>query len=417
MPASLTWQTGLAPEVTVSVDRDSDSSAQPASLRLLLVNYEFPPIGGGASFASAGLARTLVERGHRVDVLTSRLRGQPESEWIDGVHVHRVRSWRYGQHECGIRGAATFLVFALLRLRRLLATERYDLVHYFFGLPCGVLSLYTHGRHGIPYIVSLRGSDVPGYDSTDRPLSLSHWLLSGLSRRIWRNARFVIPNSVALRDLAAAFEPGIEYEVVPNAVDTGTPRSRSASPDERVQLLCVARLIERKGIDVLLAAFARLRSTNAVLHIVGSGRDEQQLRRLAATMGITERVVFHGAMNHADVQRMYRAADVFVLPTLSESCSMALLEAMSAGLPVVTTRVGGNLQLIQEGHNGLLVTPGDVQALTEALDALVTDAARREAMGQANITRIANEFTWSINAERYERVYRQSLAETTTQSP
>src|SRR5688572_19025920 len=117
--------------------------ARGGGLRLLIVNYEFPPVGGGASFACLGLARTLVARGNRVDVLTSRLQRQPRFEEIEGIRVHRVRSWRHGYHECGLRGAATFLFFAFLRLRRLIASERYNLVHYFFGLPSGVLSLYT----------------------------------------------------------------------------------------------------------------------------------------------------------------------------------------------------------------------------------------------------------------------------------
>src|SRR4051812_8121992 len=88
-------------------------------LKLLIVNYEFPPIGGGASFACLGLARTLVARGHRVEVLTSRLAGQPALEQIEGMLVHRVRSWRHGMHDCGLRGAATFLLFAWWRLRKL----------------------------------------------------------------------------------------------------------------------------------------------------------------------------------------------------------------------------------------------------------------------------------------------------------
>jgi glycosyltransferase involved in cell wall biosynthesis len=384
-----------------------------SGLRLLIVNYEFPPIGGGASFACLGLARTLVARGHRVDVLTSRLKGQPRFEEIEGIRVHRVRSWRHGHHECGLRGAATFLLFAFLRMRHLIASERYHLVHYFFGLPSGVLSLYSFGKHRIPYIVSLRGSDVPGYDSTDRPLVFTHQLLASVNRRIWRHAMSVVANSAALRDLAAAFEPTIPFQIVPNAViDESALAARTAPAGSQVQLLCVARLIERKGLGVLLTAMSKLTHQNVMLHIVGGGRDEQQLRRMAQDIGVADKITFHGSLPHERVMNMYRTCDIFVLPTLSESCSMALLEAMSMGLPVVTTRVGGNPFLIQDGKNGMLVAPGDVAELVEALDMLIHDPARRHGIGNANMRKIADEFTWSINAERYEGVYRQALATT-----
>jgi glycosyltransferase involved in cell wall biosynthesis len=117
------------------------------------------------------------------------------------------------------------------------------------------------------------------------------------------------------------------------------------------------------------------------------------------------RVVFHGSLPNDKVREMYRSADIFVLPTLSESCSMALLEAMSAGLPIITTRAGGNPHLIRDGDNGRLVKPGDVPELKAAIEDLIINPLLREAMGSANVQRIAEEFSWSVNADRYEDVY------------
>src|SRR6056297_3411227 len=109
-------------------------------LNILLVNYEFPPIGGGGSKASFELARRLVGRGHRVTVLTSRFGDMARQECLEGIDVHRVWSWRKSIHDCGLRGAATFLLTALPRLRRLVKRGHFDVVHYFFGLPTGALS-------------------------------------------------------------------------------------------------------------------------------------------------------------------------------------------------------------------------------------------------------------------------------------
>jgi len=102
-------------------------------LKILIANYEFPPIGGGASKVSFELARKLVGQGHEVFVLTSRYGDAPSVETVDGIFVHRVWSWRIGVHDCGVRGALTYLMSALPRLRRILKDERIEVVHYFLG--------------------------------------------------------------------------------------------------------------------------------------------------------------------------------------------------------------------------------------------------------------------------------------------
>ena len=380
-------------------------------MRILIVNYEFPPIGGGASYASANLAQRLVARGHEVDVLTSRLDGQPEQEVVNGYRVHRVTSWRKGVQNCGLGGAASFVWFAWRRMRQLVPQRRYHVVHYFFGLPTGILALYTRQRWGLPYVLSLRGSDVPGFDPTDRVLVLLHQMLARVNRRIWRRASAVVPNSDGLAELARKFEPGLGYRVIPNAMLSISELLDAPEEEGRsVRLVCVSRLIERKGIDILLEAVARLRDLHFDLDIVGGGREQAALTALAASLGIGDRVHFHGSVSHELVYGFLQRADVFVLPTLSESSSMALLEALGMGLPVITTAVGGNVNTIKDGVTGLLVRPGDAADLAAGLRRLLTDHELRLRLVDAALGRTIALFTWEANAARYEALYVASQA-------
>src|SRR5690606_19401075 len=127
------------------------------AMRVLLLNYEFPPVGGGAGHATANIASGLVRMGIEAEVLTSRIDGEDDGATVDGVPVHRVRSWRVGVHECGLRGAYTFVLAAALKLRRLRALRHYDIEHYFFSMPTGLLTLLPPIRPPAPYVVSLRG--------------------------------------------------------------------------------------------------------------------------------------------------------------------------------------------------------------------------------------------------------------------
>src|SRR5579863_7054144 len=174
-------------------------------MRLLFVNYEFPPVGGGAAYASLATARELVALGHEVDFLTTTTDGRTSDEQCEGIGIHRVRSLRRGVHQSGLLGVLSFLASAAMRLGKLAAARRYDACHYYFSLPTGVLSRVPGPQRDRPYVVSLRGSDVPGYDPS---LIWQHRLLLPVTRRIWRDAYRVVANSADLRRLALATVPG-----------------------------------------------------------------------------------------------------------------------------------------------------------------------------------------------------------------
>ena len=161
-------------------------------MKVLLLNYEFPPAGGGAGYATLNIAKSLLSMGVEPEILTARIEGERDGDMLDGVPVHRVASWRKGLHDCGLRGAYTFVLAAAFKRRKLHANTHYDLEHYFFSLPTGLLSVLPGARRTMPTVVSLRGSDVPGYDPANRKVEVIHSLVKPLTRRIWANANRVV---------------------------------------------------------------------------------------------------------------------------------------------------------------------------------------------------------------------------------
>jgi glycosyltransferase involved in cell wall biosynthesis len=382
-------------------------------MRVLVLNYEYPPLGGGAGVATAALAQGLAEQGVVVDVVTANVgcdaerRGSArETQGQDGLTVYRVRSNRTGVHEAGMFGAASYLLSALPLVRRLLRTQRYDAVHIFFSLPTGALLPLLNLR-GAPVVVSLRGSDVPGYDPHNAAVRRAHRVLAPLTRWIWRRADRVVAVCESLGRLTVHTCPGLRYSVIPNGVDLTLfrPPVQPRRDGARLRCLAVARLVERKGLGDLIRAFALLERGRFQLEIVGRGPDEALLRALARDLAVSHEVIFSGSLDRAAVAERYREADLFTLPSTAEAFGNVFAEALASGLPIVGSAVGGIPDLVDHGSNGLLVPPNDPATLARAITYLADDPELRSEMGRRNRVKAETTLEWSSVTSRYLTTY------------
>jgi glycosyltransferase involved in cell wall biosynthesis len=395
-------------------------------MRILVLNYEYPPLGGGAGVATAALAQGLAERGVVVDVVTAGVSHDAERRTSDrqtpplcegSLTIYRVPSRRTGVHEAGMLGAASYLVSALPLVRQLLRIHRYDAVHIFFSLPTGALLPLLRLR-GAPVVVSLRGSDVPGYDPHNVVMQRAHRVLAPLTRWIWRRADRVVAVCESLGRLTARTSPGLRYSVVPNGVDLKLfrPRDESRRDGGPLRCLAVARLIERKGLGDLLRAFALLERGRYELEIVGRGPDEALLRALAKDLGVAQEVIFSGSLDRAAVAERYRRADLFTLPSTAEAFGNVFAEALASGLPIVGSDIGGIPDLVEHGRNGLLVPANDPVTLAKAIAYLADDPELRAEMAQGNRAKAEATLEWSTVTNRYLSIYQGIEARAPTPS-
>lgn len=381
-------------------------------LRILCLNYEFPPMGGGAGNATQQTAQELGDLGHTVHVLTSRLPGQPKIQQYGPVTVFRVFSPRRSIHECGWIGAGSYVLSGFFRQIRLARKFKYDIYHYYFGLPTGSLALYPCLFLRKPYVVSLRGSDVPGYDRTRKYLQPLHRVLRPVLRCIWNRATYVVALSQNLRSLAHNVSPTTDIGIIHNGIDTDMfPRKNQVMRIASVRLICVCRLVPRKGLKFLIEAMRDLGEDGITLEIVGAGDSENELRQFVSRLELDSTITFSGYVPRANLSRHYREADIFVLPSISESFGQVLLEAMSCGLPIIATRAGGIPETVEHGTNGLLVEPGSSKDLVSAVRELAANPAIREKMGKCNGDRARTEYTWSAVAAEYNSMFQHAVSQ------
>ena len=357
---------------------------------------------GGYELQALSLARHLRRTGVPTFLLSNNPWDHAPREERDGVPIVRLsgsppqrRNW-----------AALFVAFLrFLRNHR----HEYDVIHChaltFLAACCARIGRIL----GVPVVVKVATErDVREYHE-QRSL---HFRL--FFRWLQRADRLLcLSESIRQEAIACGFRPE-QAVLAPNGVDTErfalpTPAARAAARaalglgDGTFTLLFVGRLVQRKGVDVLLRALAATTAARrGRLLVVGDGYERTRLEALAQELGIADAVHFAG--EHGGPASFYAAADAFVFPSRREGLPNALLEAMACGLPSIATRIGGCTDVI-EGDCGVLVAPEDTAALAAELDRLAEEPAHRARLAIAGRRRVVDAFSFAVTAERLQRIY------------
>ncbi len=291
---------------------------------------------------------------------------------------------------------------------RIVRAERPQGVIAFFTLPSGLVGYWLKALHGLPYVISLRGGDVPGLVPELNP---THRRIRWLRRRILRSARAIAANSQGLAELSEKADP-FPVSVIPNGVDSTlfhppkTAGSRCSA--DRFRILFVGRLQDQKNLGLLLGELARLRREGAAgfnLHVVGDGPLEPSMRARARQLELDDHTVWHGWLAKPEMVALYQSVDCLVNPSLYEGLPNTVLEAMASGLPVVASRVSGNDELVIEGETGLLFDLGEPWQLGGALSYLINNPPAARRMGGRGRARLVERYCWEKVAAAYLRLF------------
>ncbi|MGD0596267.1 MAG: glycosyltransferase family 4 protein [Sedimentisphaerales bacterium] len=375
-------------------------------MKIMMLNYEFPPIGGGAGKAHLAILKQYAGKSNlQVDVLASAPKpGFVVQKLSDNVTIYTVGVHKKNLHYWRKIEVVEWVARATPPYRRLLKENRYDLVHAFFGLPTGWLCYRTANR--LPYIISLRGSDVPGGHAR---LQFEYKLLGPLLKRIWTDASVLVACSEGLKNRALRFLPSANIDIIPNGIDLHKfhPASSRELSGE-LKLLTVGRLSVTKRFEMLVEAVEILskQGKNVRLTISGGGGLLDELKNLVEQKKLTDIINLAGRIESEKMPDVYRQHDIFVSASMQEGMSNAMLEAMASGLPIITTKCEGVEELIS--GNGVVVGTDSAEALAEAINNLAENKRAYNAMC-ALARRRAENFGWDKVADGYVKLYQQVL--------
>ncbi len=376
--------------------------------KILVLNYEFPPLGGGGGVATYKLAKGFIENGYKVDYLTSHYKGLKKFEVIDGINVYRVKVFgRKDLKTASIISLLSFPFCALIKGVSLCLSNKYEFINTQFVVPTGPLGFLLSKIFRIKNILSLHGGDI--YDPTKKSSPHKNKFLRKVIRFLLNQADVIVAQSSNTKENTEKYyQPKKEIKIIPLPYEIvnfkKVSRAELGLKDDKKYLIGVGRLIKRKGFEYLIKSLAFLDKEIECL-IISDGPEKDNLKKLAIEFGIEDRVHLLGYLPTEEKKFQYLAvSDIFVLSSIHEGFGIVLQEAMQVGLPIVSTNIGGQVDLIKEGENGLLVNIEDEKAIAEAVKKILPDNELKNRFSENNLKdvekfelkNIANKFLFLI---------------------
>jgi len=386
-----------------------------------MVISQFHPLVGGAEKQALLLAKELIQKGIRVEIITGWWNFKtPRKEMIDGIKVFRnFCAWGiFGMNKHRmIRMLGGVIYVMSLGAYLILHGQEYDIIHVHQVLYPAFVSVFV-GKQILrkPVLVKTASSGK----TSDLRL-LGEYPFGGLqSRYLLRKMDYLVAVSkMSGRDFIEYGYPESQIVFIPNGVEIV---SKEAAPSNVVpNIVTTTRFSKEKGVDILLKACNSIlqKGKKIKLVVIGDGPLRSEILNMAQSLGISETVEFTGWIDN--VETYLRQADLFVLPSRTEGMPNALLEAMSYGIPCIATKVGGNSELLGGenkeirtrdyaiARNGLLVNPDDVEGLSEGILYLIQHREEREELGRRGRTFIKEHYSIDSITDRYIRLYQSIL--------
>ena len=368
-------------------------------MKILVINFEYPPVGGGASPTSEEITKELYKQGHQVTVVTMAWGALPLFEDRNGILIHRIPSGRKLPNMSRLKEHIRFLINGRKFLKQHLARHTYDIIHSHFIISSGFLALWVKNKYGIPYVITPHGSDLPGYNPDH--FKLMHQFTPPFIKRILRGAEKVTFTSSYHKSLSAPYIEERKTEVIPSGIRISTGNTTN----KKNIILTTGRLLRRKGFHTLIQSVYD-ESINYEVHIAGDGPMMDELKQMA--QGSQTPIIFHGWLdNKSDEYRQLLAeASIYCLVSSFENAPVSLLEAMAYGCAIITSDGTGCAEMVED--SGLLVPSDNPEALKKSIKELVLDQSLIVQYGKRAQKRVQNKFSWTVIGHQYENILREA---------
>lgn len=384
-------------------------------MNILMINYEYPPLGGGGGVFTRRLAEEL-NRNNNITVITSKFNDQKPYEVTSNVEIIRVPVlMRRDQNVATIVSMLSFFPASWWAGYRLLKKRQFDVLHSIFAIPSAPSGLALAKKFHIPHVLSILGGDIydPSKNLSPHKTSLLHWSVL----KVMEESDEVVALSSDVKKRAVAYyNVSRKIDVIHLGITKPlfVKKARgyfNFKPDD-ILLVTVGRLIPRKALQDLIRVLHTLQNPNIKLIVIGDGPEKTRLEELAKSLNVSDRIFFFGYVSDENKFQLLNVSDIYVSSSQHEGFGIVFLEAMASGLPVVCYDNGGQADFLIDQKTGFLVNHGDRELLTRKIEDLCENTELRKRMSQFNRQYI-KKFYIATCAQQYQSLY-ESLVNKTT---
>jgi L-malate glycosyltransferase len=375
-------------------------------MRILVLNHEFPPVGGGGGRAAEDICRELSKRGHEIRVLTAHIRGLPREEERGGYTIVRLPSLRPQPYKASFLSMTAYVLAGLWAGRRMIRIFKPEVIHAHFAVPAGALAWALSRMTGIPYVLTIHLGDVPG-GVPEKTGGWFRWIYP-FTRAIWRDANRIIAVSEFTRQLALK-NYDAKIQVIPNGVDLRTLKPGGIHLNQPPRIVFAGRFMAQKNPLQLVQILGRLKQLQWQCVMIGDGPLMQDVKHAVAEADLEDRFHFTGWIDPQDVLNWFDRSDILLMPSRSEGLPVVGVQALAKGLAIVASQVGGFVDLVDHDKNGYLIQQEDIAKFSTLLLGLLSDSKRLLSFRTASLEK-AQCFEINQVVKGYENIFLDVVA-------
>jgi glycosyltransferase involved in cell wall biosynthesis len=372
-------------------------------MNLLLLNYEYPPLGGGASVQIDLLSKEFTKKGHQVYIVTSHFKGYSFFEKEENIFVFRIPVFRKYIHKSRLIEMFLYILFAGFLSLILNLKIKFNHQLAFFLLPTGLIAFINRKLFGTPYVVSLRGGDVPSFVPDETPY---YKYFRNIACVIGQNAERLVAVSSDLAELAKQDFPTLTNKIT--NIDNGIkmyPYIIKREKNTLIRFLFAGRLTAQKNLENIIRSFSKIKDSY-FFDIYGDGPLKNDLLQLVNGLKLADKITLHPWIDTKEIEKEMQMSDFLVLLSHKEGLSMTALQAYRNGLPIIASKVCGLQDFVTDGKTGFMV---DIES-TNDYSSIFEKAIHYDNWHALSIncqTAAAEKFNITQKAEEYIDLFNQ----------
>ncbi len=384
-------------------------------MRILVINYEYPPVGGGGGFVTRDILEQMVKCGHSVSIITSSFQGLKRHEIVNGVEVFRVPVlYRKKMEVANLPSMLSYFPSSVFHALFLMKGHEYDVINTHFAIPCGPAGYILSKLFRLPNVLSLHGGDI--FDPSKSLSPHKTPLLSTTVQAMINKAdRVVAQSSDTKANANHYYKVNREIDIIPLGIKQPVFKRKNRKEfdldSDDIVFVTIGRLIKRKNLDDIIEILARLKHHYKIKFlIVGEGPERAHLEELTREYDLKGVVRMMGNVSDEVKFQLLHLSDCYLSTALHEGFGLVFLEAMECGLPVICYNRGGQNDFLINKKTGFLVELDDKNAFQDRIIELIQNPDMKDEISYYN-KNLVKKYYISTCAERYISTFQEVISE------